>query len=61
MSATAGGFVPDSGAGALLLEDLQSALQPGATIYAELLLLSQFSEPTLGHTAICRYGNKFGV
>jgi 3-oxoacyl-(acyl-carrier-protein) synthase len=37
MSHTASGFVPGSGGGALLLEDLQTALDRGATIYAELL------------------------
>ena len=37
MSATAAGFVPGSGAGALLLEDLDSALARNARIYAEVL------------------------
>jgi 3-oxoacyl-[acyl-carrier-protein] synthase-1 len=37
MSATAAGFVPGSGAGALVVEDLDSALKRGATIYAEVL------------------------
>lgn len=37
MSATAAGFVPSSGAGALILESLDSALERGATIYAEVL------------------------
>lgn len=37
MSATAAGFVPGSGAGALVIEDLDSALDRGATIYAEII------------------------
>lgn len=37
MSASASGFVPGSGAGALLLESLESALERRATIYGEVL------------------------
>lgn len=37
MSATASGFVPGAGAGALLLESLPSALERGVKIYGEVL------------------------
>ena len=37
MSATASGFVPGAGAGALVLESLESAQSRNATIYAEVL------------------------
>jgi 3-oxoacyl-[acyl-carrier-protein] synthase I len=37
MSASASGFVPGSGSGAFVLEELESALARNATIYAEVL------------------------
>ncbi len=37
MSASAGGFIPGSGAGALVLESLESAQKRGVKIYAEVL------------------------
>ena len=37
MSASASGFVPGSGSGALVLEDLETALKRNAKIYAEVL------------------------
>jgi 3-oxoacyl-(acyl-carrier-protein) synthase len=37
MSASAAGFVPGSGAGALVIEDLESALERNAKIYCEIL------------------------
>ncbi len=37
MSASAGGFVPGSGAGALILEELEYALARGAKIYGEVV------------------------
>lgn len=37
MSASAAGFVPGSGAGALVLEDYKSAIERGTKIYAEVL------------------------
>lgn len=37
MSATASGFVPGSGAGAMVIESMDSALDRGARIYAEVL------------------------
>ena len=37
MSASANGFVPGSGAGALILESYESAIERGASIYGEIL------------------------
>ena len=37
MNVDSAGFIPGSGAGALILEDLESALQRGANIYGEII------------------------
>ncbi len=58
MSASASGFVPGSGGGALILETLESALERNATIYAEVLGGAQNSGGQRGSGSITAPNNQ---